>query len=152
MRLLANGGNLEELNSPGEVLLWDLEHKKGPRKFETSHGAIACVDVSADNATLVAGTADGAVLVWDIESGRVLYELLEHSSYVLDVEFQSQGKGEGLIASCDMIGSIRLHDATTGEVKGAFRETNGAFAIAFSPDGSRLASASLGATITLWDV
>jgi len=147
---LASGGG--ELNNPGEVLLWDLKGDVGPRRFESSHGAIASVTVSADSLDIVAGTADGTVVVWNIKSGRIKHEFQGHTGFVLEVICQSKSKFGSLIASCDISGWIHLRDASTGELKGKFRETNGAMTIAFSPDGRRIASAGMGGTITVWDV
>src|SRR5262249_28458731 len=57
-----------------------------------------------------------------------------------------------LIASASGDNDVRLWDAKTGALLKVLHHGGQVFAVAFSPDGSRLAVASGDSTIRLWDV
>ncbi|HKX62330.1 MAG TPA: hypothetical protein VJS65_10805, partial [Verrucomicrobiae bacterium] len=58
----------------------------------------------------------------------------------------------GLVAASTHSGSVRLFDPAKGELESLHGHLNGSQSIAFSPDGSRLVSASGGREVKLWDV
>src|SRR5207247_3698151 len=48
-------------------------------------------------------------------------------------------------------GDVKLRDAATGEIKSQFREAGSIEALAFAPDGQRLASCSNSRVIHIWE-
>lgn len=112
------------------------------------------VAFSPDGAMLAAGTGcafdmagSASAKVWDIESGALLVDI-PAPSFVADVAFSPDGN---VLAAASGDGIIRLWDVATGTLHRELHGHVGAvLSIAFSPDGSRLASG--GTDARLWDV
>ena len=86
---------------------------------------------------------EGAVKVWDAQTGQELLTLKGHTNVVSSVAFSPDGKR---LASAGG-GRLKVWDAQTGQELLAFKV--GRY-VAFSPDGKRLANAG-GQTVTIWD-
>ena len=57
------------ITSTGGLRLYDAQGKAG-KEFKASGETVACAAFSPNGATLLAGTAKGALLAWDVASGR----------------------------------------------------------------------------------
>ena len=95
--------------------------------------------VSPDGKVLVAGTAVGVIVVWDLQTGREVGRLAGHTARVACLAFNTDGK---ILASGDDGGTVKLWSLATGK---EVRTHRGAQAgtrirqVAFSPDGKLLA-------------
>ncbi|KAJ9273594.1 hypothetical protein DTO212C5_228 [Paecilomyces variotii] len=142
--------------------------------LEGHSGAVGAVAFSPNNQTLVTGSHDKTIKLWDTMTGS-LQQTLEghlgshentiklwdavtgalqktfcgHSGSVWSVEFSPNGK---LIVSGSVDSTVKLWDTATGFLKHTFKgHTHPVQAVAFSPDGKVLASGSHDKTIRLWD-
>jgi len=107
------------------------------------------VAFSPNGETVVSVGADTLVILRDAASGDVLRTLRGHSQPLFEVLFVS----DQLLATGDGGGTIRLWNLETGRTLRALREHNSEVsALAFSPDGTLMASASFDMEAILWGV
>jgi len=138
------------MNQP--MQLWDAAAGEIIRTFAMQAEPLAFnIQFSPDGAMLAAGGLGGRITLWDAASGQ-LAATLEYGdeSGVHAVAFAPDGQ---MLATGGTMPSIRLWDVSTGEVLDTLMLQDGLFGLAFSPDGTMLASAG-GAerAIVLWDV
>ncbi len=133
-------------------LLSGLESKARLATFLRGHTApIHSIAFSPDNQAVAAGTADGTVIFWDLDSGQPFGSPLSgHTNSVSSVAFSPQGQ---TLASGSEDGTIILWDVAGRRPLGQpwAGHTGSVNSIAFSPAGRTLASGSKDNTIILWD-
>jgi WD40 repeat protein/serine/threonine protein kinase len=146
-------GYLASVGSDKIVKVWDLKTEKelfaAKCKVVRKYGAAYAAAFSPDGQLLAAAT-DAAVLVWDWKNHRVLHNLHPHPFNSIAVAFS----GDGRLATGVLGEGLKLWDSKTG---GLLRAIPGPghrhpiSALAFSPSGERLASASFDRTVKVWD-
>ena len=109
---------------------------------------VTSVSFSRNGTTLVSGSRDGTVKLWDVATGENIVTLEGHRSGVTSVAFSSDGT---TLASGSYDRAIKLWDIATGENIVTLRgHTNFVTSVAFSPNGQILASGSWDETVRLW--
>jgi len=152
------------------VKLWDVRTGALIRTLRGHGGKVWQVVFSPDGKTLVSSSDDATIKVWDAKTGALIRTLTEHSERVMSVAFSPDGK---LLASGSDDATVRLWNAETGKflqhIKGnehrkhpyahlravladAYEHHYAVRAVAFSPDGKALASASVDPIVNLWNV
>ncbi len=152
-------------SSDGTVYQADLAAEKPePTAFEGEirhrpGGYVTGLALAAGNRRLVSGAYDRQLIWWDTETGKSIHRVENaHAKWIRKVVASPDGQ---LIASVadDMV--CRLWNAGSGEpvaeLRGHRIETpqyypSMLFTCAFSPDGSRLATADKTGHIIIWDV
>lgn len=155
------------------IRVWDAGGSRDVVQPLAEHtDVIFCVAVSASGATIVSGCDDGSVYVWDAQTGELKQgPLLGHKDTVLSLSISESSNG-GLIASGSGFRGgpvppsddfmLRIWNLRTGEAIGQLLAGYTAVgAVAFSPDGSSLASVAVTqgsnsipghSTVHVWDL
>ena len=138
----------------GELVLVDPETLQEVAELNTAALQVWSPEFSPDGRTLAAGiltltSGDGAVLLWDVASGRVLDRLEGHSDQVFDISFSSDGRR---LASASADGTVRLWDLATGEQVGdpLLGHSAEVHAVMFDPAGADLVSGGADGSVIIW--
>jgi WD40 repeat protein/serine/threonine protein kinase len=149
------GSRIAAGDEDGHVLVWRAEADKPGPDFQGQRGPVRGVAFSPDGRRLAAagsdGAARGAVWVWELKGGQVLFRLSRFLNAVTAVAFSPDGS---LLAtsSLDPASGVCLWDAQTGKrvrvLSGHRGQVN---CVVFSPDGLYLASGGFDRTVRVWD-
>ena len=120
------------------------------RPFRVFHADadITAVALSADGRRLAAGSIDGVVRVWDIESRKLLRSFGETPKPLLAVALNATGT---LVATGGADNSARIWNVQNGGKPTELPHQSWVRSVAFSPDGRWLATTG-STTVPLWEV
>jgi WD40 repeat protein/serine/threonine protein kinase len=164
-RRLASG-SLDADEGKGELKVWDVADRREVFTVPRSHGGVTALAFSPDGARLAAGEGNpprsdepAEVRLLDAATGSVVRTLSGPAPRVNAVAFSPDGHtlvagGTARRAVSGMpAGHVKAWDASTGKEQPPFvGHRLGISAVAFSPDGSRLAAASWDHSARVWDV
>src|SRR5262249_19401159 len=141
-RLLAAGGH------DGIVKTWDTESWEEVHHFQAHGQHVHRVAFGLGGKRLATASGDGTVKVWDVATGARLLFTLEQGEDVGSVVF---GAGQSWLASGGAE-SVKIWDATKGELLRTLPGHPDVANMALSPDGRRLAIGNnRDRTVELWD-
>ena len=140
----------------GTVYVWDAAAGKLLQTVD-NRNSVSTLAFSADGRWLASGSPDKAARVWDAASGELRMTLTAHTGEVVRVAFDptSPAKvGKALLATATARDGVQLWDVETGQRIAAGRpvgHTSAVTAMAYSPSGELLATASEDETVWFWD-
>lgn len=155
-KLSPQGDLLATCSHDRMIHLWDASTGQLARTLSGHNGAVMRLAFNADGTLLASASADGTVKIWQVATGERLDTLGQPEGGQCAVAF-SPDDAWIVAAGADrqvrawrlvsreaprinpMVHASTAHDSTVVEV-------------AFSPDGAKLASASEGGELVLWDV
>ena len=138
--------------SDGTVRVWDTQTGRELRVFRgRSRQTIHSLVWSKDGKVIVSSGENHLLTYWDLQSGQPLGQIDEHKETVArDLSLSSNGK---VLALAGEGRAIRLRDFDSGRLLGKLvAPDEGVAGIAFSPDGSALASGGSSGAVLLWNV
>ncbi|MEM7030803.1 MAG: BTAD domain-containing putative transcriptional regulator, partial [Chloroflexota bacterium] len=143
-----------KINDPPEqarLILGEAAYAPGTmRLFDTHSGSVNAVAWSPDERWLLSGADDHQIILWDVQTGDIVYQFSEHASPVLDVVFHPNGE---TAFSADADGNIIHWVANSGKVVRRFSGHEGtASVLAIDPKGDQLLSGGADQAVILWDV
>jgi WD40 repeat protein len=107
---------------------------------EVEEGAGSVVVAYSPDGTLLAVSAgNGAIHIWDLESRQVVQTLTGHEGLVVELAFSPDGRR---LASAGFDGLGAVWDLESGQALRLTQDEQFLFGIAFSPDGSQVATTS----------
>ncbi len=118
-----------------------------PERFEGR--GVRDASFSPDGKRIVSGGVDGAIRVWDTETGKEIWGG-KVSQALMAVAFLPNGTQ---VVSGEQEGAIRIWNADNGkEVKKLTGHTSAVTCLAVTPNGKRLVSAACDNTVRVWDL
>jgi WD40 repeat protein len=149
-RFWADGRRLLSVSGEGKMTWWDTLTRQAVRTFTV--GPCRSAAVSPDSHLLAVGAGTGAVRWLNAETGELLATTsIAHQHQVVGIAFSEDGSRAASVADD---GTLAIWDPSSFQLIDAFKgHMLGAHAVAFSPDGRRLATGSGGReAVKLWDV
>ena len=108
------------------------------------------IDFSPDKKTLASGNLDNMVRVWNVDTGKLVKVLDQHSDSVYYVRYSPDGK---TLAASSKDKTTIIWDTEKWNVMYTLTgHTAAVFNIRYSPDGKTLATASDDKTTIIWDL
>ncbi|MFH7030318.1 MAG: WD40 repeat domain-containing protein [Heteroscytonema crispum UTEX LB 1556] len=119
-------------------------------KTLTGHAdSIWSVALSNDGQTLISGSADKTIKVWNVDDGQPLFTLTGHTDVVRAIALSYDGQ---TIASGSDDGTIKLWNVENQELIKTLAVSSPVWSVVISRDGQTLVSGSEDGSIKIWNV
>lgn len=131
----------------GIMHLWDPKLGSKLGEYRVHSQQIVGMAVSQDGKSIVVGTENGELVVWDVESRQVKGLMLGHERLVSSVAISSDNK----VASASDDGTAKIWNLDSRQLEKTLPgDGHPIEGVAFSPDGKLLATGN--SKFRLWDV
>ncbi len=145
----ANGKSLLSASVDGTAKRWNVAELDQRLVLDNHSRSVNAVAVSNDGRMMISASNDRTARLWDLATMKQIGEPIEHDQMVLAAAISPNGR----LYATGGFGK----EVTLGQLSGSSRlqlqgHQRGISSVAFSPDSSRLASASHDGTVKVWDV
>jgi WD40 repeat protein len=142
-----DGRRLVSASGDRTVRIWDWTTGEALKILEPGHAArVQGVAFSRDGKWLASASWDRTIKVWDCATWELLHELPDPSGGALCVAFGQEHR----LAWGSTDSTVKVWDGPGTEIKVLRGHASWVQAVAFSPDGEWIASASLDGTAKIW--
>ncbi len=108
------------------------------------------IAISPDGRTLASGGEDGAISLWDLQTGKLRNTLKKHSSAIYALVISPDGQ---TLVSGSADETIKIWNLGSGkQLRSISGKSKGIRTLAISPDGQILASGDAVGTIEIWNL
>ena len=120
-------------------------------KREKGHSSsISSVAISPDGKTIVSGSWDKTIKIWDMQSGEYLHTLEGHMDSVYSIAISPDGNR---MVSGSSDETIKIWDMQSGEYLNTLEgHSSYVESVVISPDGKTIVSGDHNGTIKIWDM
>lgn len=129
-----------------------MSHQEVWQTEVQSDAGVSCLAASPDGRFLVSGSGfdHSDIHLWEASTGKLLQKLEEHTGWITDVTFSSDGYS---LVSASIDGTIRTWSTRTWTQSSVrYGHNDGIYAVALSPTQKLLASASKDGDLMLWNM
>jgi WD40 repeat protein len=138
--------------------VWDARSGQQLLELQGHTDGVTSVAFSPDGKRLASGFYDGTVKVWDAQTGQQLLTHQGHTGPIRSVAFSPDGtriaraSGGSDAQGNPLPGEANVWDVRTGQQLLALQgHTLAVLSVAFSPNGTRIATSSEDWTVKVWD-
>lgn len=143
-------GNQIASVSQGTVQVWNALSGASTLIYRGQQSPITSVAWSPDGQTIASGAADGSAQTWDAATGKTIATYTSPQSNAITTLAWSPDSQYLVTASASANGgAIQVWQAATGSVVLTYQGQESGSAVAWSPDGTRIASSD-GRTVQVW--
>src|SRR5262249_41973899 len=159
--LSPDGRRVVTASRDNKAHIWDIAGARALRRFEGHEGAVASAVFSPDGKRVLTASSDMSVRLWDMTNGDELKrftgppanisDVPDGKNYLEDAVFSPDGAS--VLARSVFDSKAWLWDTSTGSLRRSFEAGSAVLNVAsFSPDGTRLLTASSPPDVRVWDV
>lgn len=110
---------------------------------------VTALSISPDGKTLVSGSKDANLILWDVPGGSQIWKMLGHSTEIRSVAISPDGN---YIISGSQDETVKIWTLSTGELKQTLKLESIVTSVDISPDGKFFCSGLLNFTVQLRDL
>jgi WD40 repeat protein/serine/threonine protein kinase len=147
-----DGERLASVGADGALKVWNSRTRRVVQSFDTRHGWAHSVAFHPDGNYVATAGDDGLFRVWDLGDGREVFFGPCDATHLVGSAYCVAFSPDGVRVAAGGGGVLKVWDWRKRQLLQSFSyEESRAPTLAFSRDGRRLASGTVGGSIKIWD-